>query len=158
MWGKIMIPMYRLWLHDIYGLYGPRCPLSPERPLNLIIHSLTLSWAESEGAVAGGNSSWWGSSELGRVERGGCRRQLPMVRVLWVGWSVVGVATGINSTWLGTSGPAGVWMHEFALYALCGGQSLVGRSHISLRETISIVLECLRQIIKMVRLSLSTVQ
>ena len=32
MWGKIIIPMYRLWSH---GLYGPRCPLSPERPLNL---------------------------------------------------------------------------------------------------------------------------
>ena len=41
MWGKIMIPMYRLWLHGSYGLYGPRCPLSPERPLNLITHSLT---------------------------------------------------------------------------------------------------------------------
>ena len=27
MWGKIMIPIYRLWLH---GLYGPCCPLSPE--------------------------------------------------------------------------------------------------------------------------------
>ena len=24
-----------------YGLYGPRCPLSPKRPLNLITHSLT---------------------------------------------------------------------------------------------------------------------
>ena len=33
MWGKIIIPMYRLWLH---GLYGPRCPLSPKRPINLI--------------------------------------------------------------------------------------------------------------------------
>ena len=41
MWGKIMIPMYRLWLHSLYGLYGPRYPLSPERPLNLITHSLT---------------------------------------------------------------------------------------------------------------------
>ena len=41
MWGKIMIPMYRLWLHSLYGLYGPRCPLSPERPLNSITHSLT---------------------------------------------------------------------------------------------------------------------
>ena len=41
MWGKIMIAMYRLWLHGLYGLYGPRCPLSPERPLNLITHSLT---------------------------------------------------------------------------------------------------------------------
>ena len=29
-----------LWLHGLYGLYGPRCPLSPERPLNLISHSL----------------------------------------------------------------------------------------------------------------------
>ena len=38
--GKIMIPMYRLWLHGLYGLYGPRCPLSPDRPLNLITHSL----------------------------------------------------------------------------------------------------------------------
>ena len=28
MWGKIIIPMYRLWLHGLYGLYGPRCPLS----------------------------------------------------------------------------------------------------------------------------------
>ena len=41
MWGKIMIPVYKLWLHGLYGLYGPRCPLSPERPLNLITHSLT---------------------------------------------------------------------------------------------------------------------
>ena len=41
MWGKIMIPMYRLWLHSLYGLYGPCCQLSTERPLNLITHSLT---------------------------------------------------------------------------------------------------------------------
>ena len=40
MWGKIMIPMYRIRLHDLYGLYGPRCPLFPEMPLNLIIHPL----------------------------------------------------------------------------------------------------------------------
>ena len=33
MWGKIMIPMYRLWLHNLYGLYGPRCPQSLERLL-----------------------------------------------------------------------------------------------------------------------------
>ena len=38
-YGKIMIPMYRLRLHGLCGLYGPRCPLSPERPLNLITHS-----------------------------------------------------------------------------------------------------------------------
>ena len=31
----LMIPMYRLQLHGLYGLYGPRCPLSPERPLTL---------------------------------------------------------------------------------------------------------------------------
>ena len=24
--------MYRLWLHGLYGRYGSRCPLSPERP------------------------------------------------------------------------------------------------------------------------------
>ena len=40
MWGKIIIPMYRLWLHGIYGLYGPGCPLSPKRPINLISLSL----------------------------------------------------------------------------------------------------------------------
>ena len=40
MWEKIMIPMYRLWLHGLCGLYGPRCLLSPERPLNFITHSL----------------------------------------------------------------------------------------------------------------------
>ena len=36
MWGKIIIPIYRLWLHGLYGLYGPRCPLSSKRPINLI--------------------------------------------------------------------------------------------------------------------------
>ena len=52
--GKIMIPMYRLWLHSLYGLYGPRFPLSLKRLLNLIthlivhlcykIHNMTLSY------------------------------------------------------------------------------------------------------------------
>ena len=36
-----LIPMYRLWLHSLYGLDGPHSPMSPERPLNLITHSLT---------------------------------------------------------------------------------------------------------------------
>ena len=36
MWGKIIIPMYKLWLHGLYGLYGPRCPLFLKRPINLI--------------------------------------------------------------------------------------------------------------------------
>ena len=35
----MMIPMYKLWLHGLYGLFGPHCLVSPERPLNLIIHS-----------------------------------------------------------------------------------------------------------------------
>ena len=43
MWGKIIIPIYRLWLHGLYGLYGPCCLLSPERLLNFITHSLTHS-------------------------------------------------------------------------------------------------------------------
>ena len=38
MWVNIIVPMYRLWLHSLYGLYGPHHPLSPERPLNLITH------------------------------------------------------------------------------------------------------------------------
>ena len=41
MWGKIIIPMYRLWLNGLYGLYGPRCPLSAKRPINLISLSFT---------------------------------------------------------------------------------------------------------------------
>ena len=42
MWGKIIIPMCRLWLNGLYGLYGPRCPLSSKRPINLISLSLSL--------------------------------------------------------------------------------------------------------------------
>ena len=46
MWGKIIIPMYRLWLNGLYELYGPRCPLFSKRPINLISLSLSLlrSW------------------------------------------------------------------------------------------------------------------
>ena len=36
-----LIPMYRLWLHSLYVLHGPRCPLSQKRLLNLITPSLT---------------------------------------------------------------------------------------------------------------------
>ena len=32
--------MVKAWLHGLCGLRGPRCPLSPKRPLNLITHSL----------------------------------------------------------------------------------------------------------------------
>ena len=40
MWGKIIIPMYRLWLCSLYGLYGLWRPLSPKMLLNLITHTL----------------------------------------------------------------------------------------------------------------------
>ena len=30
MWGKMIIPMYGLWLHGLYGLHGPHCPMSPK--------------------------------------------------------------------------------------------------------------------------------
>ena len=36
-----MIPMYRLWLHGLYGLYGPHCRLTPEKAIKSN-HSLTL--------------------------------------------------------------------------------------------------------------------
>ena len=42
MGGKIIIPMYRLWLHGLYGLYGPQCPLSPKRLINLISLSCNM--------------------------------------------------------------------------------------------------------------------
>ena len=42
-WGKIRIPMCRLWLHCLYGLHGPQCPLSQKRLLNLLTHSL-IQW------------------------------------------------------------------------------------------------------------------
>ena len=44
MWGKIIIPMYRLWLNGLYGLYGPRCPLFSKRPINLISLPLSFRW------------------------------------------------------------------------------------------------------------------
>ena len=44
MWGKIIIPMYRLWLNGLYGLYGPRCPLSSKRPINLTSLSLWVNF------------------------------------------------------------------------------------------------------------------
>ena len=45
MWVNIMTSMYSLYLHGcLKGLHGPRCLLSPKRPLNLITHSLTAYW------------------------------------------------------------------------------------------------------------------
>ena len=48
MWGKIIIPMYRLWLNGLYGLYGPRCPLFSKRPINLISLSLLIVLCHEE--------------------------------------------------------------------------------------------------------------
>ena len=45
MWGKIMIPVHRLWLHGLYGLHGPnvRCPKKAIK----LSHSLTrLLWCQ----------------------------------------------------------------------------------------------------------------
>ena len=61
--------MYRLWLHSLYGLYGPWCPLSPKRLMNLISLSLSptlLHWEEkcahfsSEWSIVGyGTVAFW---------------------------------------------------------------------------------------------------
>ena len=59
MWGKITIQMDRLWLHGLYGLYGPRCLLSPERPLNLITHSLMLIKKEDPRTFCDEFGFWW---------------------------------------------------------------------------------------------------
>ena len=56
MWGKIIIPMYRLWLNGLYGLYGPWCPLSSKRPINWI--SLSLKGVDTNSIFCGGCSSW----------------------------------------------------------------------------------------------------
>ena len=54
MWGKIIIPMYRLWSHGLYGLYGPWCPLSPKRPINSISLFL-VCYRRSTGLL----QLWW---------------------------------------------------------------------------------------------------
>ena len=41
MWGKLMSPMCKLWLHSLYGLYGHRCLLSEKA--DKLNHSLTRS-------------------------------------------------------------------------------------------------------------------
>ena len=45
MWGKIMIPMYRLWLHGLYGLHGPHCLLNWYRVA--ISNDKSTSWVPS---------------------------------------------------------------------------------------------------------------
>ena len=34
LWEKLIIPVYRLWLHGLYGLYGTWCPLSEKGKRN----------------------------------------------------------------------------------------------------------------------------
>ena len=62
MWGKTIIPMYRLWLNGLHGLYGPRCPLSPKRPINLISLSL-MPWCL---ASPGHQQPWYWLCRIGR--------------------------------------------------------------------------------------------
>ena len=61
MWGKIIIPMYRLWLNGLYGLYGPRCPPSSKRPINLISLSLSLLGHGAWQIDQPSNGSMWNS-------------------------------------------------------------------------------------------------
>ena len=41
MWGKIMIPVYRLSLRNLHGLHGPRCPKKAVKLNHQLTHSLT---------------------------------------------------------------------------------------------------------------------
>ena len=71
-----MIPMYRLRLHGLYGLYGPRCPLSPERLLDLITHSPSVSKMDprefrlSFSVISYPLVKCWNGNDLGRDEKG----------------------------------------------------------------------------------------
>ena len=51
MWGKIMIPMYRLLLHSLYRLYRPRCLLAVLKKAVKLNHSLTHSLTHSSGFI-----------------------------------------------------------------------------------------------------------
>ena len=51
MWGKIIIPMYRLWLHGLYGLYGPLLSCVPKKADKL---NLSLSHSQVRIVVAAG--------------------------------------------------------------------------------------------------------
>ena len=60
MWGKI-IPMCRLWLHSLYGLYGPQCPLSPEKAdkLNLSLWETAAILSSPQCVKRVTYSSYW---------------------------------------------------------------------------------------------------
>ena len=92
-WGKIIIPMHRLWLHSLYGLYGPRCPLSPKRLINLI--SLSSGWSffpfgsqVDSFTVSLHCPNDWHSPTL-RAVQGDCHIDL---------WKIVEIPTGHMST------------------------------------------------------------
>ena len=47
MWGKIMVPMYRLWLHGLYGIHGPQKAVKLNHlPMHSPTHSLTSTVGE----------------------------------------------------------------------------------------------------------------
>ena len=105
MWGKIIIPMYRLWLHGLYGLYGPRCPLSPKRPINLISLSLFLHWCR---VLSLSHLMVW-RSESGLA---GCVLDWVMGWQCVDWWSVWGVAEALCG-----------WVREWVFGWMCGGVS-----------------------------------
>ena len=82
MWGKIIIPMYRLWLH---GLYGSRCPLSQKRQINLI----SLS-SQREALLQSNTISHWLGANL----------ESALVYVLL--FMVIQTATAYKSAWIWT--------------------------------------------------------
>ena len=62
MWGNIMIPMYRLRLHGLYGLYGPRCLTGTNfqhwlQSNNTLYEMCSISFTFG-GYVPGTNSIW----------------------------------------------------------------------------------------------------
>ena len=96
MWGKIIIPMHRLWLR---GLFVPWCTREDINVLNLITHSLTgwgwvglwgfLWWAPSakrkdHHGVSSGWSSVWHRSNIGLSSTQ--YEQIPIILGVWPFW------------------------------------------------------------------------
>ena len=72
--------MYRLWLHGLYGLYGPRSSLSPKKPINLTYLSLYLSLAQiwqTWGCNAFNDEMLWKSLHRRHNERNDSNHQRP---------------------------------------------------------------------------------
>ena len=63
MWVKIMIPMYRLWLHGLYGLLGPRDGVSNHRRLDCLFQPFVQAQIKENiklraTGLCEGNSRW----------------------------------------------------------------------------------------------------